>query len=131
MSEIFDATFILVLIAVALAGAALVVSLVRKGVPRDQLAGQALIRAGDIADAGRDKVIAWLRAELEAQARKATLRSVYFDADDFLADLGRLPAGFEPSVYLDDGLKRSGTGSERVDYWTNKAGNVGREKPTS
>lgn len=136
MPNIFDPTFILVCIALAVAVAALAFAwnLHRKGVANDQLAAQVGLKAGDVFDAGRDRVVTWLHEELAKLAAKATLKDRYFDVDDFLADIGRLPVSYEPTITLTttdsvESMKRPGSNQVMRYYVQPGSGNVTTSRP--
>lgn len=85
----------------------------RKGVPTAALAKQTELKAGGYVDELEDRVLA-IMARADA---KRGMRAAYFDVDDFLADLGRLPTSYAPAVRLDGAIKRNGD-SPGVDYVT-------------
>lgn len=95
------------------------------GVANRDLFGQTALKAGDLADALRDKVVAIVAEESTKLAAQVTLRTQYFDRDDLLSDCGRLPVGFAQSVTLDGKVVRNGD-APAVAFLTQPNGNIGR-----
>ena len=114
---------IFVLLAAVVVIAVFVYRLHTKGTPTNLLLPQTLLKAGGIADTIEEKMFAALRKWSEANP--ATLRDVYFDAQDFYADLGRLPTTFTNAVTLDGAIKRNGNAPPAA-YLTQANGNVSK-----
>lgn len=127
----FDLSFIVALaaFAVAIAAALFAFSLHRKGVPRDQIPGQVALKAGDLADSVRDAVVSALK-EVAAKADQHTLRAAYFDRDDAVADIARLPASYTKMVTIDGAIVRAGD-APGTDYFTHPNGNVSTKAPAA
>lgn len=100
--NLFDPIVLLTLaLAVAIIAAGVLAwKLHEAGVPNNQLAKQTGIKAGNMADALRDKIVAVMTEEAAKLAAKATLQDVYFDEANFMQDLGRLPPSFAQAVSL-------------------------------
>lgn len=87
------------------------------------------LKAGGLADTIRDAVVRGLK-DAAAALPEATLHDAYFDVDDFLMDLGRLPASYSQTVLLNGAIKRGGS-AQTVEYFTQPNGNVTKTKPAS
>ena len=114
---------IFVLLAAVVVIAVFVYRLHTKGTPTNLLLPQTLLKAGGIADLVQESVIAAMHKF--AEANPASLRDTYFDAQDFYADLGRLPMTFTNAVTLDGAIKRNGNAPPAA-YLTQANGNVSK-----
>jgi len=132
-SFILQAIIILLLVVVVV----FVIRMHNAGVSNADLPKQVELKGEALVDTARDKLVAFLIAELpklppsvlqnsvvaaiKAEAERAsanmTLKDAYFDRDELVADITRMPATFNATVYLDDVLKHEGTGQE-IRYYT-------------
>lgn len=93
---------------VAVAAFGLAYWLHRRGVAKADLVPQGVLKVATVADALQDRIVAVVHAEMAKLAERATLRSAYFDKDDFLQDVGRLPANYVQAITLNGDLVRNG-----------------------
>lgn len=100
----------------------------KKGVATQAIPQQVGLKAADIVDTIRDTVLKELQRHKLLTASSIALQDMYFDVDDFLMDLGRLPPTFTKTVLLDGAIKRNGSG-ETVEYFTQANGNVTKTRP--
>lgn len=91
-------------------------------------AQQIRLKIEDDADALREKITEGIRAWAAAQP-EPTLKDHYFDSDDFLMDVGRLPATFPSAVTLDGAVKRNGSNPAQAFTKDEATGNVRRSTP--
>ena len=116
---------VVILLAVGIVGG-FVYHLHQAGVPKAQLLPQAALKGGDVLDAVQERVTAALAAW--ATAHPATLKAQYFDRDDFMQDIGRLPVAYVQGVRLDGAVVRGGD-PPGVDYYLQPNGNVTTSAP--
>ena len=114
---------IFVLLAAVVVIAVFVWRLHQKGVPNAQLAPQTMLKAGGIADLVQESVIAAMHKF--AEANPASMSAAYFDRDDFMQQIGRLPATFKQGITLDGAVVRNGDVPPMA-YITAANGNVSR-----
>lgn len=102
--------FVLVgcVVVAVIAAAAFAWKLHRAGVSNQALPGQVALRSADFADELRDRIVKIMAEEAAKLAAAATLKNAYFDAQDFVADVGRLPPSYARAVTLDGKLVRNG-----------------------
>lgn len=102
--------------------AALAYKLHRAGVSNADLPGQVGLKAQGMADALADQILAAMAKQNEQRG----LKDAYFDRDELISDLARLPQSYTRTVKLDAAIKREGVG-EPVEYLTQPNGNVARK----
>lgn len=93
----------------------------RAGVPNDQLGRQVALKGGNLLDAVEERMAAALKAW--ADSHQATMNAAYFDRDDFMQQIGRLPPSYTQAIRLDAAVVRNGA-SPGVDYATQTNGNI-------
>lgn len=116
-----NSTVLIIGIAIVAAAAVAYVAYARK--KGATTADQIRLKVADDADAFRDRVVRALKEY--ADAHPPTLKDHYFDADDFLMDVGRLPDAFPSAVTLNDAVKRNGS-QPALKYITAENGNVNK-----
>lgn len=100
----------------------------KKGVATQAIPQQVGLKAADIADTVHDYVLTELQRHGLLKSGVIGLQDMYFDVDDFLMDIGRLPPAFSKTVLLNGAIKRNGSG-ETVNYYTQPNGNVTKNPP--
>jgi hypothetical protein len=124
VSLLSTALFIVVILAAIFA-----YKLHKTGTPNKELLPQTQLKASDLFDDLRDRVLKIIVEESTKAYNNAALKDSYFDTDDFLMDLGRLPTTYTKAILLNGAIKRNGTG-ESVEYFVQTNGNVTRHRPT-
>lgn len=122
--NLFDLNSILmlVLLLAIIVLAMFVFNLYRRGVPREQLVEQTVLKGSDLLDTAIERAVSSAK-QYVASLPEAKLKSAYFDSDDLLMDLGRLPPSYTQAVRLDGVIKRNGD-APGVDYYLHSNGNV-------
>lgn len=123
LNPVFLALSIALVVAVVAAGV-FAYKLHRAGVSNQALPGQVGLKAATMADDIEERLMAALAKW--AAAHPATLNAQYFDRDDLMANIGRLPASFTQAIRLDGAVIRNGD-SPGVDYKTMPNGNIVRQ----
>lgn len=123
--NLFDPTFILtlILLAAVVVIAVFVWKLHQQGVPNNQLARQTQLKGADLLDQMQERMTAALHDW--AEAHPASMGSAYFDRDDFMQQIGRLPATHKQAISLDGAIVRNGD-LPPLAYVTQANGNVSK-----
>lgn len=109
-------------IAMAIFAGSVAWKLYRNGTPKQALPGQVALKAEGMADSLADQIL----AAMARQNEKRQLKDAYFDRDELISDIARLPASYTRTVKLDGAIKREGSG-EPLEYLTQVNGNVTKQ----